>query len=281
MTKAPDKGIFDAFRLLTGPVDSNEFRLIKKAIGELDKTGEDHELFRVLGLIDDDDTITPYEFETLKQAVVAYKASDENHTAAQVPYVSPDAAKYGSSLRSMITVKVMQELLHHEAMVLEAYRDSRRIWTWGVGIATTSGFDVKQYKDNPQPVETVIKAYVDMLIQKYAPDVLKAFSSVTLTEYEFAAALSFHYNTGAILRAHWVKHFLKGNKTAALQSFMNWSKPPEIMKRRKAERDLFFDAVWTSDGKATVYPVRKPGYNPDWRNAKRIDVRDQLKAAIA
>ncbi len=286
MTHQPDKQIFDAFRLLIGPMDNNDVRLIKESIGDLDQTGEDHSLFRTLGLLDDDDTITPYEFETLKQAIVSYQGrSIVNKTPVgepepETPFVDPDALRYGSSLKSMMTVKVMKEILSHEALVLEAYKDSRRIWTWGVGVTDMSGHSVRRYKDNPQSIQKVIEVYVWLLMEKYAPAVIRAFEGVTLTEYEFAAALSFHYNTGAILRADWVKEFLKGQKSAARISFMNWRKPPEIEERREAERDLFFDGKWTSDGKTTIYQVRKPGYSPKWSSARRVDVTAELIRAL-
>lgn len=281
---ASDKGIFDAFRLLTGPISNSEVRSIKKAIKALNRSGEDHELFHVLGEIDDDDTISNYEFETLKQAIVSYKnqasVSGSYDPDKVVPYVSPDLGRYGSELEKMLTMRVMLELLSHEAIVLEAYRDSRRIWTWGMGIATTSGFRVRQYKDKPQSIETVLKAAIQMIRTKYAPAVLKAFEGHTLTEPEFAAALSFHYNTGAILRAEWVKSFMRGNVTKAHSEFTNWRKPPEILERRKKERDLFFHGIFTHTGKTTIYPVRKPGYSPNWSGARRVDIQTELKQAL-
>lgn len=51
------------------------------------------------------------------------------------------------------------------------------------------------------------------------------------------------WNTGAIKRATWVKHFRAGNIAAARRAMMNWKSPPEIEDRRKEERALFFDGV--------------------------------------
>lgn len=181
-----------------------------------------------------------------------------------------------------ITVKAMQEIIAHESIVLEAYKDSVGIWTWGVGVTNRSGHKVfPRYKDKPQTVARVIEVFEWLLREKYAPDVYRAFKGKELTEAQFTAALSFHYNTGAIRRASWVKSFMAGDTAKARAQIMNWTKPKELYKRRRAERDLFFDGKWTGDGKVTVFKVRKPSYQPSWSSARRIDVTCDLVEALA
>ena len=109
----------------------------------------------------------------------------------------------------------------------------------------------------------------------------RAFDGHDLTESQLGAALSFHYNTGAIKRASWVRLFMQGRTADARLAFMEWNKPKEIIPRRRAERDLFFDGVWTGDGIATVWPVRKPSYSPDWRRPQRVDIRPAVREALA
>jgi lysozyme len=179
-----------------------------------------------------------------------------------------------------ITVRVMQEIIAHEAIICEAYKDSKGVWTWGVGVTSKSGHDVARYKDNPQTVARVIEVFEWLLREKYAPDVERAFRGHDLTEAQFCAALSFHYNTGAILKASWVKSWLAGNREQARQEIMNWTKPKELWERRRKERDLFFDGKWSGDGKATVFQVRKPSYQPSWSSAKRIDVTSAIVEAL-
>lgn len=180
-----------------------------------------------------------------------------------------------------LTERVCLELLHHEAIVREAYRDSVGVWTWGVGVTSASGHHVERYKDAPQTIERVLEVFVWLLRTKYAPAVRDAFHARALSEAQFAAALSFHWNTGAIKRASWVREFLDGEpETTVRASFLEWRNPPEIRPRRAAEADLFFRDVWAGDGMTTVYPVRKPSYAPDWGKAQRVDVRDELRAAL-
>lgn len=179
-----------------------------------------------------------------------------------------------------LTRRVAMEIIGHEAIVLEAYKDSVGVWTWGIGVTDKSGHGVKRYKDNPQTIERCLEVYIWLLREKYIPDVVKAFAGFVLTEAQFAAALSFHYNTGAILKADWVRKLKAGDMAGARAAFMNYRKPPEIIKRRTAERDLFFDGEWTSDGKATVLQVNKPSYSPKWSSAKRVDIAAALEGLL-
>lgn len=176
----------------------------------------------------------------------------------------------------LLSRRVLVELAQHEGVVLEAYKDSKGIWTWGIGVTNASGHGVLRYKDNPQTLERVFEIYEWLLRTKYLPDVLEAFKGFPLSENQLAAALSFHYNTGAIKRASWVKSFLSGNGRRARREFMNWRSPREIIPRREKERDLFFDGVWSNkDGKVTVYEkVNKPSYTPRWSSAKSVEYRE-------
>lgn len=182
---------------------------------------------------------------------------------------------------SPLTVRAACEIIGHEAIVQEAYKDSVGVWTWSIGLTAKAGIKIEQFIDNPQPIERCVKAYIDILRTSYIPDVLAAFPGRTLTEEEFTAALSFHYNTGAIKRADWVKSWLAGNTDRAFQEFMNWCSPKEIIPRREKERALFFKGAWTGGTKmATVYPVRKPQYTPDWGKAQRVPIEETVTAAL-
>lgn len=190
------------------------------------------------------------------------------------------AAREGASVGGL-TLRMLIEILHHESIVLEAYKDSKGVWTWGAGVTSASGHGVERYKDNPQTLEHALAVYVWLLRERYLPAVRRAFKGRALTEAQLTAALSFHWNSGAIERADWVELFLAGNMTDARLRFMDWKRPPEIIPRREAERDLFFGSKWVGDGKTTIWPVRKPSYAPNWAKPQRIDVRDAVAAALA
>ncbi|MEL7719939.1 hypothetical protein AAG598_07850 [Citromicrobium bathyomarinum] len=182
----------------------------------------------------------------------------------------------------LLSERTLLEIAEHEGLILQTYRDSRGILTWGFGVTSESGHRVERYIDKPSSIVRAIEVYEWLLRTKYLPEVLEAFEGRGLSEAELTAALSFHWNTGAIGRANWVKSFLKGERQAAFHDFMNWVTPREIIGRRKAERALFFEGVWTGDGLITIYDkVGKISLQPIWSSARQIDIRDEVRAALA
>ena len=177
-----------------------------------------------------------------------------------------------------LTPRIVGEILQHEGLAREAYRDSVGVWTWSVGITDASGHRVARYRDNPQPIERCLEVYVWLLNTRYLPPVLAAFGAFEPAEHQLAAALSFHYNTGAIARASWLKRFLAGEPEAARAAILEWRHPAEILPRRRRERDLFFDATWSGDGTVAVYEVAKPGYHPV--RPKRVDASEAIEAIL-
>lgn len=195
----------------------------------------------------------------------------------QVKEVLNTLPKTENKQEGLLSKRALLELVSHEGIVQEAYKDSRGIWTWGIGVTNQSGHRVDRYIDNPQPLKKVIEIFKWLVETKYLPDVLEAFKGVDLTEEQLAAAVSFHYNTGAIKRASWVKSFKAGNIVKARTQFMDWKSPKEIIPRREAERDLFFSGIWSNKGTTTVFTrVRKPSYVPVWGSATKVDITGEL-----
>lgn len=178
-----------------------------------------------------------------------------------------------------IDADVAIELASHEGLVRQAYKDSKGIWTWSIGITSMSGHGVERYIGKPQSLEHCLAIYV-WALEKYAADVRKAFAAKPLNKHQFAAALSFHYNTGAIGRASWVKKWLAGDVAGARKSFMDWSKPAEIIPRRQKERDLFFNGKWSNNGTVTEYTHLKASGVPDWSSAVRTNIRPAMEAVF-
>ena len=175
-----------------------------------------------------------------------------------------------TSTTRTLTPRILGEILQHEGLAREAYRDSVGVWTWSVGITDASGHKVARYRDNPQTIERCLEVFVWLLETRYLPAVLAAFGAFEPDEHQLAGALSFHYNTGGIGRATWLKRFLDGDAEAAREAILDWRRPAEILPRRRRERDLFFDAKWSGDGKVAVYDVSKPGYRPV--RPKRVEI---------
>lgn len=180
--------------------------------------------------------------------------------------------------RPSLTPRIAAELIAHEGVVREAYRDSVGVWTWSVGITDASGHRVGRYRDNPQPLSRCLEIYIWALETRYLPAMLDAFGTVEPEEHELAAALSFHWNTGAIGRADWMRHVREGNRVAARRSMLNWCRPASLAVRRKREQALFFDGRWSGDGTALVYSVAKPSYQP--RGGQRENVMPALERLL-
>jgi GH24 family phage-related lysozyme (muramidase) len=182
---------------------------------------------------------------------------------------------------ALLTERMLLEIAEHEGLALEAYLDSMGVWTWGFGVTDASGHKVGRYRQTRSTIERAVEVYEWLLRTKYLPEVRRAFEGRALTEAQLTAALSFHWNTGAISRAEWVKSFLAGNRNRAWTEFLHWSRPREIIDRRKAERDLFFDGRWSGDGVVLIYEEVRANGVPRWSSARQIDIRDQVRAALA
>lgn len=160
----------------------------------------------------------------------------------------------------VLTPKVVCFAAREEGIVREAYKDDKDIWTWSMGCATTSGFNVAKYKDNPQTVETCLRAAVLWIKAKFLPSIDAAFG-VELPENELAAALSFVWRNGT-LTAQWVADFKAGDMEAVQSDWMNWTDHGKEVNRAKHEVDLFCNGVWPDDLRVPVYQVSKPSYKP-------------------
>jgi GH24 family phage-related lysozyme (muramidase) len=182
--------------------------------------------------------------------------------------------------KSDITPRVALEIAAHEGMVRQAYRDSVGVLTWGVGVTNASGHRVDRYIGKPQPMSRCLEVWI-WLLERYADDVREAFRGIELNEAEFAAALSFHWNTGAIHRASWVPLFRAGHYIAARKKFLEWRKPPEILKRRRAEAALLFDGQWSGGGTINEYTRVTSRLTPDWSSIQKVNIEAEVAALLA
>lgn len=169
----------------------------------------------------------------------------------------------------------LMALIGHEGIVLSPYRDSKGVWTLGVGHTKAAG--------NPDPAtfqgELMLGEAIGLFrhdVMRYEAEVAKAVK-VPLKQHEFDALVSFHYNTGAIGKASFVKKLNAGDRAGAIKGIMDWRKPAEIVPRRTAERDLFRDGKYPPPY-ASIYPATKSGA-VEWSKGKRIDLRTIMEAA--
>lgn len=182
-------------------------------------------------------------------------------------------------LVSMMDVQVFEETGSHEGLIRQTYYDSVGVPTWCVGMTNATGHHVERYWGNPQTLQHCMNLYV-WAMRNYAYAVFEVVKGMDIEKHELAALLSFHWHTGAVKRAQWVKDWKAGNIAAARKNIMNWKSPPEIIPRRKKERALFFDGVWVGDGTMTEYTRLTAKKTPVWSSAVKVNVHDELTNAL-
>jgi len=180
-------------------------------------------------------------------------------------------------------------LVCREGLVTGAYKDSVGVWTIGVGHTKHAG------APHPKAGMTLsVKKALDLFekdLEKYEAGVRKAFGNKEVPQEVFDAAVSFHYNTGAINRASWVKDFNKrGKATKTTASLMlRWKKPPEVLGRRKEEANQLLGKHFNYT-RAMLYPATKSGkvlwskgkpFNPlDFFAEKEIKQAHKVSTAV-
>ena len=164
-----------------------------------------------------------------------------------------------------VSDKGLLEIAEHEGIVPAPYRDSKGVWTFGIGhTAAAGGLDPREMKG---AMPTDLNGAIDRAITIFREDVRKyearvnAAITVPLAQHQFDALVSFDFNTGGIHRAR-LTQAINDRGPDAARHFMGWVKPPEIRKRRAAEMNLFrtgdYDAngddipVWRTDGKGNL-----------------------------
>lgn len=140
-----------------------------------------------------------------------------------------------------------------EGCSLRAYKDSVGVWTIGYGHTSAAGAPkvVSRLTISQDEAEAILARDLG----KYEADVTRAVR-VPLTQNQFDALVSWHYNTGAVGRATLTKKLNEGDYAAVPRELAKWNKAggkvlKGLTRRRKAEADL-----WSSD--AVPIPVPPP-----------------------
>lgn len=143
-------------------------------------------------------------------------------------------------------------LERHEGVVLKAYRDPVGILTIGAGLTKASGVI------DPKPGMRITKDEASRLLalslrRNYEPTVAQAMPDAS--QHEFDGGVSFHFNTGAIKRASWVKAWRGRNWTETERRIKLWKKAggrvlPGLVRRRHEEFLVIKDGAYNHSPKA-------------------------------
>ena len=148
----------------------------------------------------------------------------------------------------MINRAGLELIKQFEGFRAETYLDPIGIATIGYGTTKAAGVGI-----DPQPgmriTEKEAETYLLRAIDKFAAHIDPLFKSAP-NENERAAMLSLAYNIGpgAFAKSSVLKRFNEGNKQAAADAFLLWTKAggktlAGLKRRREAERALFLEPV--------------------------------------
>lgn len=152
-----------------------------------------------------------------------------------------------------VSDKGILEIAEHEGIVPAPYRDSVGVWTFGVGHTAAAGSPEPQEMSGKMPSGDALDRALDRALEVFRDDLRKYEDRVNdairvpLKQHEFDALVSFDFNTGGIYRAKLTKAINAGEANAS-RHFMGWLKPPEIRKRRTAEKRLFETGDYDANG---------------------------------
>ena len=131
----------------------------------------------------------------------------------------------------------LQKIIQREGVILHAYRDSVGVWTIGVGHTSAAGNPVvtpgmviskeesdQILKNDLTPIETQAAEYI----------------KVPVTQNQYDAIISIVFNVGPkFWHSTCIQELNAGNVQGAANAIMQWSKPPEIIGRRRTEQKQF------------------------------------------
>lgn len=152
----------------------------------------------------------------------------------------------------------------YEGLRTTAYRDSVGVWTIGVGHTAAAG--------PPKPAAGMTITHqqaLDILatdLPKYEVGVNRRLPDVS--QHVFDAAVSFHFNTGAIASASWPSRYRSGDMAGAEAALKQWNKAkgaviPGLTTRRAEEADMIF---------RNTYPNHIA--SPDFVGGRKPDIPD-------
>ncbi len=119
----------------------------------------------------------------------------------------------------------------------KAYKDTKGIWTIGVGHTGPEVVEGLVWSD-----DKVMSTLVNDL--RNAEKAVNLYVKVALTQNQFDALVSFVFNVGAgaFKNSTLLKVLNQGNYEEAANQFDRWHIPPEITSRRNSEQTQFLQA---------------------------------------
>ena len=150
-----------------------------------------------------------------------------------------------------MSAKGLDFLVAQEGFIPYAYNDSQRHATFGVGHLLHRGpvtaADRAEWgtKANPKPRALVLGVLRKDLADRFEPAVRESVKT-QLNQHQFDALVSMAFNIGAggFRGSTVVKRLNARDFGGAADAMLLWRRPPEIIPRRRRERELFLNETY-------------------------------------
>lgn len=140
-----------------------------------------------------------------------------------------------------ISDSTIEFIVGFEGKRYKAYQDSQGNWTIGIGHLIRSQ---DRYMLRRELSEDEVRALLHEDLKKCS-EALESSVKVTINRTQADAMHSLCHNIGPdkMAKSDVIKYLNKGDVHKAADAFMNWSNPPQLRQRRKAERALFLAGI--------------------------------------
>jgi lysozyme len=180
----------------------------------------------------------------LRQAQKAFEA-------AKAARKKLDARVAAAQKASSMSARGRGFLIAAEGFIPYAYNDSRGHATFGVGhllhFGPVTAADRAKWgtKANPKPRALVDRTLQEDLANRFEPVVRKTIRR-PLKQHQFDALVAFAFNIGTkgFSDSTAAQLINKGDFRGAGDAMLNWRRPPEIIPRRRRERELFLSGKY-------------------------------------
>jgi lysozyme len=145
-------------------------------------------------------------------------------------------------------------LANREGVRTKAYKDTRGIWTIGVGHTSASG-PPTVYPWSTITVAAALALFKSELATEYEAAIDRDLKR-PVNQQQYDALGSFIYNIGTVgfAGSSVVRDINNGDFAAAADAFLLWEKPPELKSRREAERAQFISTTPSAIPVVTAAP---------------------------
>lgn len=173
------------------------------------------------------------------------------------------------------------EMTGYEGVCTAAYIDSGGVWTFGIGHTRFDNLDPNP-ETMPKGVDHPLEEIFDLFsrsIVKYE-DTVNRVVTRPITQSQFDALVSFHYNTGKLSSSTLLKRVNAGASAESIENaFGMWNKDngrivSGLVRRRKYEADMFNYKTYSQKGMATVTTADRFGKE---HGAKLMNVLPYIK----